>query len=149
MSRDINCTFLRNYWTAGASLWGLKSRTCKMKNRFLLNSKNTINIMVWTPGFVDSCYKLFSNFSKNCMEFLLLSLFHNYNIFWNCVSMFRCEPWSVKRAECIAKSIDPCQSAQSAQADMSRYFSLSLNFLHAKRWFYLMIQNGCDTKCIL
>ena len=33
----------------------------------------------------------------------------------------------------FAKSIDSCQPAQSAQADMSRNFSLSFNFLHIKK----------------
>ena len=38
------------------------------------------------------------------------------------------KPYSVKRVlNAFAKSIDPCQPAQSAQADMGRYFSLNLN----------------------
>ena len=41
----------------------------------------------------------------------------------------------------FAKSIDPCQPAQSAQADMGRYFSPSLNFLHVKGPFYIVIQS--------
>ena len=32
----------------------------------------------------------------------------------------------------FAKSIEPCQPAQSAQADMSRYFLLTLNYLYVK-----------------
>ena len=39
----------------------------------------------------------------------------------------------------IAKSINTCQPAQSAQADMGRNFSLSSNFLHVKGLFCLMI----------
>ena len=36
----------------------------------------------------------------------------------------------------FAKSIGLCQPAQSAQADINRYFSLSLNFLNIKGLFY-------------
>ena len=39
----------------------------------------------------------------------------------------------------FAKSVDPCQPAQSAQADMGRNFLLSLNFLHDKGPFYIMM----------
>ena len=46
----------------------------------------------------------------------------------------RNDPCSVKRdLNALAKSVDPCQPAQSAQADMGRHFSPSLNFLHIKR----------------
>ena len=39
--------------------------------------------------------------------------------------------WTVNRGLIdFAKSIDPCQPAQFAEADMGRNFSLSLNFLH-------------------
>ena len=38
----------------------------------------------------------------------------------------------MERVNKSAKSIDSCQPAQSAQADMSRNFSMSLNFLHVK-----------------
>ena len=37
----------------------------------------------------------------------------------------------------FAKSIDPCQPAQSAQGDMGRNFLLSLNFLLTEGSFYL------------
>ena len=40
----------------------------------------------------------------------------------------------------FAKSIDPCQPALSAHADMGRNFSLSLNFLHVKGLFHIMKQ---------
>ena len=40
------------------------------------------------------------------------------------------------RVDAFAKSIDSCQPAQSAQADMGRNFSLSVQFLHFKRLFY-------------
>ena len=40
----------------------------------------------------------------------------------------------------FAKSVDPRQPAQSAQADMGRNFSLSVNCLRIKEYFYLMIQ---------
>ena len=38
----------------------------------------------------------------------------------------------------FAKSVESCQPAQSAQADMSRNFPLSLIFLPAKGPFYIM-----------
>ena len=41
----------------------------------------------------------------------------------------------------LRKNIDPCQPAQSAQADMGRNFSLSINFLHVKGPFYIIIQS--------
>ena len=45
-----------------------------------------------------------------------------------------CEPFSVKRGlNASAKSIDPRQSARSAQADMGRYFSLTLNVSACQR----------------
>ena len=40
-----------------------------------------------------------------------------------------------------AKIIDPRQPAQSAQADVDRNFSLSLNFLLVKGLFYIMTQS--------
>ena len=40
----------------------------------------------------------------------------------------------------FAKSIDTCQPAQFAQADMCRYFSLSLYFLHVIRPMHTMTQ---------
>ena len=52
------------------------------------------------------------------------------------------EPCCVKRSlNASAKGIDSCQLAQSAQADLSRNFSLSLNFLHVKGPFYIVIQS--------
>ena len=61
------------------------------------------------------------------------------------------EACSVKRGlEAFAKSIDPCQPAQFAPADMGRNFSLQINFLHIKGPFYLMIRSvSCSTKWIL
>ena len=47
------------------------------------------------------------------------------------------EPCSVKKGfNALMKRFNPCQLAQSAQADMGRNFSLSLDLLHAKRLFY-------------
>ena len=40
----------------------------------------------------------------------------------------------------LAKSFGSCQPAQIAQADMSRNFSLSLNFLPVIGPFYIIIQ---------
>ena len=37
------------------------------------------------------------------------------------------------------KSIDPCQPAQSAQADMGRKFSLFFNFSACQKTFYITI----------
>ena len=52
------------------------------------------------------------------------------------------ESYSVnRRFNVFAKSIDSCQPAQSAQADMKRNFSLSLNFLLVKGPFYIMTQS--------
>ena len=39
----------------------------------------------------------------------------------------------------FAKSIDSCQPAQFAQADMSRNVSLSLHFVRVKKPFYIML----------
>ena len=51
----------------------------------------------------------------------------------NVMKTYLYEPCSVKRGlNASAKSIEQCQPAQSAQADMDRNFSLSLNFLHVK-----------------
>ena len=48
------------------------------------------------------------------------------------------ESWSMKKGlNAFAKSIDSCQ--QSAQADMGRNFSLSLNFLHVTGPFCLTL----------
>ena len=41
-----------------------------------------------------------------------------------------------KELNAFAKSTDSCQPAQSAQADMSRNFSISLNFLNIKGSLY-------------
>ena len=38
----------------------------------------------------------------------------------------------------FAESIDPCQPAQFAQADMGRNFSLSSNFHYVKGLFFLI-----------
>ena len=46
-----------------------------------------------------------------------------------------------RRRNEFAKSIDSCQPAQSAQADMGRNFLPPLNFLHVKGPFYIMIQS--------
>ena len=49
------------------------------------------------------------------------------------------ETFSIKRTlNKFEKSIGPCQPAQ---ADTCRNFSLSLNFLHVKGQFYIMIQS--------
>ena len=54
----------------------------------------------------------------------------------------RDESYSVKRGlNSSAKSIDPRQPAQSAQADMSGNFSPSLNFLHVKGPVHVMINS--------
>ena len=50
------------------------------------------------------------------------------------------EPISVETTA-SAKSFDSCQPAQSAQADMSRNFSPSLNFLRVNGWFYILNQS--------
>ena len=60
----------------------------------------------------------------------------------------RVENALIRGLNASAKSIDPCQPAQSAQAYMDQNFSLSLNFLYLKRPFYIMIQSGCHTKWI-
>ena len=48
-----------------------------------------------------------------------------------------------RRLNVFAKSIGPCQPAQSAQADMGRYFSLSL---HRQRTVLHHDSIGCLTK---
>ena len=50
-----------------------------------------------------------------------------------------------KGLNALTKSIDSCQPAQSAQADMSRNFSLFLNVLYVKRQFYLMTKFVCNS----
>ena len=61
------------------------------------------------------------------------------------------EPWYVKgRRNAFAKNIDSRQPAQSEPADVSRYFSLSLNFLPVKGPFYPHDSVGFfDKKLIL
>ena len=44
-----------------------------------------------------------------------------------------------KGLKVYAKSIDPCQPAQVAQADMDRYISLTLIFLHVKERVFIII----------
>ena len=39
------------------------------------------------------------------------------------------------------KSIDTCRPAQSSRANMRRNFSLSINFLHVKGRFLIVIQS--------
>ena len=44
----------------------------------------------------------------------------------------------------LAKSFDPCQSAQFAKTDMGQNFSPFLNFLHGKGPFYIISDSvGC------
>ena len=57
-----------------------------------------------------------------------------------CVDRHINETFSEKRGiEAYAKSIDPGQPAQSAQADLGRYFLILINFPHIKRTFLLKI----------
>ena len=57
------------------------------------------------------------------------------------------EPCCIKRGlNASAKSVDPCQPALSAQADMGRHFLLSVNFLYAEGPFYHMIQTFVRQK---
>ena len=52
------------------------------------------------------------------------------------------EPWFVKREiSAFAKSIDLCQPAQSAQADMGRNFSLSVDFF----FFFCMSKDNATS----
>ena len=46
----------------------------------------------------------------------------------------------------FTKSFDSCQPAQSAQADMGRTFSLSLNFLRVELYFLLHDSFACFTN---
>ena len=56
-----------------------------------------------------------------------------------CRHTHRNEPFSAEKGHnASAKSIDPGQPAQSAQADLDRNFSLLANFLHIRGLFYIM-----------
>ena len=52
-----------------------------------------------------------------------------------------------RKLNAFAKSIDSCQPAQSAQADMSRNFPLILDFTVSGDPFYTMIQSNVLKKC--
>ena len=44
-----------------------------------------------------------------------------------------------RKLNAFAKSIDPCQPARTAQADMGRNFSIAFNSLYVKGVFYIMV----------
>ena len=54
-----------------------------------------------------------------------------------------------KGVKATMKSNDPCQPAQTTQADMGQHFSQPLNFLHIIGQFYIMSRLFGLTKWIL
>ena len=72
-------------------------------------------------------------------EVLILIMLSNICIYNLRITIESC---SVKRSlNASAKGIDSCQSAQSAEADLSRNFSQTLKFLYVKRSFYIVIES--------
>ena len=92
-----------------------------------------------------------SVFFKDTFLFLVYSCEDNSQ-HYSCINNLSTthEPCSVERGggfSTSAKSIDPCQPAQFAQADMGRNLSLSLDFLRVKRPLYTPSPR-CAVGCV-
>ena len=84
---------------------------------FFFSGSNTRNCEVMTSGPVYKVKALFRR--PNSLKLYLLDLYISLKFKLRCVE---------KGLNTFAKSIDPRQPAQSAQADMDRNFSLNLHF---------------------
>ena len=108
---------------------------------YVLRGKNSLAL--WTGGLMH--FREASTNDSLCMLQKLYAIF-KYSVCYRAnlhhISTVLCGKKRLallceQAVYAFAKSIDPCQPAQSAQADMGRNFSLCSNFLHVKGPFYI------------